>query len=217
MERRASSDWVDLAAAVGLRVPTGIRARRLDVNAGAPGAARLATLADPALVVRGVVMRTVELGQRTSALLHAPGDLLADAGGEPDPFRVRARALVPSTIVVLDAATIAAATQVPALAVRLAAAADRQTDALALQTLLAQLTSIDERLQVLLPQLADRFGSVSPDGVLLPAFLSHSVLAALIGVRRPSLTTALAALDEAGTLRRSDDRRWLLEPALAGV
>lgn len=212
-----SSEWVDLASSVALRTPTGVRGRRLSIGSGAPGAARLATLDAPALVVGGVILRTVTLGRRTSALLLAAGDLLVEGDREPAPFRARARALIPSAIVVLDAATMARASQVPALSARLAAAADRQTDALVLQALLAQLTSIEERLAVLLPHLADRFGSVSTDGVLLPAFLSHSVLAALVGVRRPSLTTALVAHAEAGSLRRLDDRRWLLAPALAGV
>ena len=66
----------------------------------------------------------------------------------------------------------------------------------------------------LLPPLADRWGVMSAAGVLLPAFLTHSVLAAMLGVRRPSFTTAAHRLAETGAVQRQDDGRWLVDAAL---
>ena len=67
-----------------------------------------------------------------------------------------------------------------------------------------------------LAELAERWGVVTPEGVLLPGFLSHSVLAALTASRRPSLTTAMVRLTEAGHIRRLPDRRWAVDPAFLG-
>jgi hypothetical protein len=79
-----------------------------------------------------------------------------------------------------------------------------------LQLAIGQLSTIEERLEVLIPRLADRWGVVTAHGVVLPAFFSHTLLSALVGVRRPSLTTALASLTDPSLLRRLPDRRWLV-------
>lgn len=215
---RTAPSRVDLGYTLGLGVPTGVVAERITIRTGTDGAARLAQVAGlPFLVVDGVVMRNIRLGQRTSAVLHGAGDVLAAERPEPEPFIAWSRALTPSEIVVLDSGLTAAISGVPALLARLVAAVDAQVAQLGLQTLLGQLVSISERLEVLLPELANRWGTVTANGVMLPAFLSHTVLAALIGVRRPSLTTALIELHDAGRLRRLPDRRWQLAPELGGL
>ena len=61
---------------------------------------------------------------------------------------------------------------------------------------------------------AERWGVVTPEGVVLPEFLSHGTLALLLGARRPSVTSAMVRLAERGELRRRDDGRWLLHGGL---
>jgi CRP-like cAMP-binding protein len=61
-----------------------------------------------------------------------------------------------------------------------------------------------------LGQLADYWASVPPVGVTLPLRLTHELLALLVGSRRPSVTSALAALAEQGQIARRSDRSWLL-------
>jgi hypothetical protein len=58
--------------------------------------------------------------------------------------------------------------------------------------------------------LAERWGRVTPDGVLLPLTLSHRMLGQLIGARRPTVSTALGALTRAGEVSRRMDGGWLL-------
>lgn len=220
MQRRPAhlgSADVDLAIALGLHAASGVRTRRVIVGSGAASGERLAAFGDPVVVVAGVVMRTVRLGRRESALLHGPGDVMAPGNCEPKPFRVFSRALEPAAVAVLDQDTLTAAAEVPVLARHLTDVVTREADAIGLQSVLTQLGTVPDRLRMLLPQLCDRWGSVTAEGVVLPAFLSHTVLAALIGVRRPSFTTALSELTDTGELRRLDDRRWLLAPALAGL
>lgn len=69
---------------------------------------------------------------------------------------------------------------------------------------------MDTRLLVLLWYLADRWGRVRPDGILVPLKLTHETLGRLIGARRPSVTTALHTLTEQGRISRSQERFWIL-------
>jgi DNA-binding GntR family transcriptional regulator len=45
---------------------------------------------------------------------------------------------------------------------------------------------------------------------VLPEFLTHSVLAPLVGARRPSVTTSLKRLNASGAVRRAPDGRWIV-------
>jgi CRP-like cAMP-binding protein len=69
---------------------------------------------------------------------------------------------------------------------------------------------VDDRLLVVMWFLAERWGRVRPEGVVLPLKLTHQLLAALVGAKRPSVTTALGELTTAGLLERRDDGSWLL-------
>jgi len=52
--------------------------------------------------------------------------------------------------------------------------------------------------------------SVGPDGVIVGLKLSHRMLGALVGARRPTISTALAALAADGRVLRRADGFWLL-------
>ncbi len=214
---RGAPRVVDVASLLGLDDSAPISAREIDVPRGAAGLQRLDRLAHPAIVVEGVIMRTIVLGRRTSAALHGTGDVLSCSQPEPPPFAVRCRALTPARIAIIDERTTAAIAADPRVASAIAGRVGRHNDELVLQSVITQLVSIEERLGVLLPHLADRWGTVSHEGVILPAFLSHTILAALVGVRRPSLTTAIATLAADALFTRLPDRRWLVAPALAGL
>jgi len=160
----------------------------------------------PALVSRGLVT--------------TPGlNLVASPNGWIDDgvFETRFRALTPCRFAVLDDRVRAVAATQPELASALVAGAVRRAGTLAGQVVLAQLVAIDDRLRILFPSLAERWGRVTAEGVVLPAFLSHTVLSALVGARRPSLTAAVGRLVHEGVVRRLPDRRWLLAPELAAV
>ena len=72
-------------------------------------------------------------------------------------------------------------------------------------------TRVEDRLLLTLWHLAERWGKVTPEGILVPLPLSHQRLADIVGAHRPSVTTAMGALSKAGT--RQPPRRRRLAPA----
>jgi hypothetical protein len=75
---------------------------------------------------------------------------------------------------------------------------------------IAQLNTVERRLVALFWHLAESWGHVGRDGVIVPLELSHRLLGELIGARRPTVSTALATLRRDGRLRRRADGGWLL-------
>ena len=217
-QRTTRSAYADVGEVLGL-ADSGPTARTVTIRTGAWAPrieAQMKHSRLPLLVVDGAIQRTTILRGREGADLLGPGDLLRidlDEGS----FETRFRALVPTRLALLDDRVQGAAAADPALASALVAAAIRRADTLSDQVVLAQLVAIDDRLRILFPSLAERWGRVTADGVVLPAFLSHTVLSALVGARRPSLTAAVGRLVDEGVVRRLPDRRWLLSPALAAV
>ncbi len=165
------------------------------------------------VVADGAILSVLRVGRRAGAELLGQGDVLtADAPGEP--FQASLRVLAPSRVAALDARAWSAVAADARLVGALHRSVCRRTTAATDRGVLLQLAGIEDRLGHLLPGLGERWGVMSPQGVVLPAFLSHSVLAMLAGVRRPSLTTALGRLVQRGDVQRLADRRWLLGPGL---
>jgi CRP/FNR family transcriptional regulator, cyclic AMP receptor protein len=85
-----------------------------------------------------------------------------------------------------------------------------QQHRLAVHAAIGQLPHVEQRLMGMMWHLADRIGKVSAEGIVLAQPLSHRALADLVGARRPTVSLALKALQEAGQLRRRGDGRWIL-------
>jgi CRP-like cAMP-binding protein len=68
---------------------------------------------------------------------------------------------------------------------------------------------VNIRLLMLLWHLADRWGRVRTEGVVLPLHLTHSVLADLVAARRPTVTSSLTQLARQG-LVEPQTLGWLL-------
>ena len=90
---------------------------------------------------------------------------------------------------------------------------------LAITQAISQLTRVEDRLVALLWHLAERWGRVTRDGILVPLALSHRLIGELIGARRPTVSTALSNLGRAGQVTRRPDGTWLLsgEPMAAST
>jgi hypothetical protein len=69
---------------------------------------------------------------------------------------------------------------------------------------------LDVRLVLLFWELADRWGTVAPDGVSVPLPLTHQMIGRIIRAQRPSVTAALKELREHGFLRREPDGSWVI-------
>jgi CRP/FNR family transcriptional regulator, cyclic AMP receptor protein len=72
------------------------------------------------------------------------------------------------------------------------------------------IVGLDKRLETMLWHLAERWGRVSREGVILPLRFSPEFLAKLVGVRRPSVTSAISRLRHQGMVERRPDGSWLL-------
>jgi CRP/FNR family cyclic AMP-dependent transcriptional regulator len=165
------------------------------------------------LLVTGVVAREVRLDDLTSAELLAPGDLVrpvADDHVQTLRPPVRWTALSRTQVAILDAGLLAPLlTRFPEVLLAIMQRVDVRADRLGLTQAISQMTGVDRRLEALFWCLADRWGRVTPDGVLVPLPLSHRLLGTLVGARRPTVSTALAGLAERGRLQRHPGG-WLL-------
>ncbi len=71
-----------------------------------------------------------------------------------------------------------------------------------------QLPRIDHRLLLTFRYVAERWGIEAPDGIRIPFRLSHRSLSALIGARRPKVTSAIGNLADQGLIERAEDGTW---------
>jgi CRP/FNR family cyclic AMP-dependent transcriptional regulator len=166
------------------------------------------------LLVRGLVARELCVGDMPSAELFAPGDLVRTAGGEEEPQTLQTAvswiALTPGRAAILDAGVLPPLlTRFPEVLLAIVQRSEARAQRLALNQAISQMTGVDRRLEALLWYLADRWGKVTRDGVLVPVPLSHRMLGTLVGARRPTVSTALAGLAARGYVRRRTDG-WLL-------
>ena len=61
--------------------------------------------------------------------------------------------------------------------------------------------------------LAERWGRMTAEGVVMPLTLSHRLLGELVGARRPTVSAALGELAHEGRLVRRRSGDWLLVDA----
>jgi CRP/FNR family cyclic AMP-dependent transcriptional regulator len=86
----------------------------------------------------------------------------------------------------------------------------RRAHHLAVALAIAHHQRVDDRLLLTLWHLAERWGRVHADGIVVPLPLSHQRLADLVGAQRQSVTTALGELTRDGAVSRRDDGDWVL-------
>lgn len=166
------------------------------------------------LVLDGLICRSVSIADRSSTELLGAGDLLRpwrddDADGVL-PCRVAWRALERTSLAVLDEDFSAAIAPWPEISAELVDRALRRTRWQSVFATISHMTRVDVRLLLAFWHFADRWGRVTPDGVVVRLPLTHEALGTLIGARRPSVTTGLSALADRGLLRPLVRGEWLL-------
>ena len=166
------------------------------------------------LVLGGVLVRRLSLSHRSCAELIGPGDLLRPSqDGFNDllaPFSVAFRVVEPLTLAHLDVRFVARSARFPEMTGELISRALDRSRLLARMLAVAQLPRVDTRLLIAMWHLSERWGTVRPEGRVLPSFLSHELLGWIVGARRPSVTTALGQLSQRNLVMRQDDGTWLL-------
>jgi CRP-like cAMP-binding protein len=166
------------------------------------------------LVLDGVLSRELVVADQVSAELLGPGDLVrpwqASSGAGLLPVHAVWSVLSTVTLAVLDRRFAAEAARYPELTAALFDRLGERSLRLATTQAISQLTRVDRRLKALFWHLAERWGRVSGDGVVVPLALTHRILGQLVGARRPTVSTALSELAEREELVRRPDGSWLL-------
>jgi len=166
------------------------------------------------LVLDGVLSRELVVADHVSAELLGPGDLVrpSQIGNRASLLPVEAvwSVLSPLTVAVLDRRFAAEVARYPEVSCALLDRLGERSIRLATTQAISQLTRVDRRLRALFWHLAERWGRVSGQGVIVPLALTHRVLGQLVGARRPTVSTALAELAERQELIRRPDGSWLL-------
>lgn len=165
------------------------------------------------LMLEGLMVRRVGVDGRFGAELLGVGDLLRPWQGEDIYSTLHHttgwRVIEPTRVAVLDGEVAARLARYPSLTGALAARALNRARRLALMMAIVHHPRIATRLHMLLWHLADRWGRVRPDGVLVGLRLSHSGLADLVAAQRPSVTGSLRRLADQGLVVPGEDG-WLL-------
>lgn len=206
----AALDEAALAEASRHAIAPGVRLQR--------GRWTFAPKPDPAslglLVLRGLVIVRIEVGERAHLELLGEGDIISPwVGLGRDltvPSLVRSEIVRDLQVVLLNGAFAARTARWPeihgAIVQRLILRARR----LSLQAAINAVPRIDERLELTLWHLADRFGRVAGDGVHLSLPITHEQLSDMIGARRPSVTSAMCELKDRQLLLGRTGRDWIL-------
>lgn len=166
------------------------------------------------LVVDGLLTREVDVLGRCCVELIGPGDVLRPWGWDEDGSHVRAEVgwvvLEPSRLAVLDHGLVTRMAPWPELGLELFARGTRRAHQLAVALAIAHHQRVDDRVLLTLWHVAERWGRVSRDGILVDLPLSHQRLADLVGAHRPSVTSALGELSRSGAVSRRSSGEWLL-------
>jgi hypothetical protein len=165
------------------------------------------------LVLDGMLRFRITVSERRSCELLGAGDLLRPweegAGDGALTERVEWMLLSPAPVAVLDADVTRRLAAWPTILGELAGRALRRSRALAARMAIAQLPAIELRVQLLFWHLADRWGHVTPDGVVLRIAPGQETIAQLIGASRGRVNGALRVLRDDGLLERLPEG-WLL-------
>lgn len=166
------------------------------------------------LLVEGVLLRSHSIGKIVAAELLGDGDVIRPSisGHEFSLLEGSSRwqVVAPARIALLDGAFLKSALHWPEIVAALFERTVHRARAIAFQLALAHVRRVDTRLLLMFWRLADRWGRVTPEGVVVPLRITHAALGMIVGAQRPSVTTALKQLERAGALTRCPDGSWLL-------
>ena len=131
-------------------------------------------------MLSGLLARDITLAGSTSTELIGEGDVLQPWASRREEglvrYRVAWHVLRPVRLAVLDDELGRSLARWPQVMSTLLERAIRRTHRMSLHAALLQLTPVETRLLVLFWHLAERWGRVSGDGVIVPLALTHRIL-----------------------------------------
>jgi CRP-like cAMP-binding protein len=167
------------------------------------------------LVLDGLLGRDVILAGKTCTELLGESDVLLPPSAYVREeklirYHVQWHVLEPVRLAVLDDSFVRTASQWPQVISALFERGMRRALRMSVHQALLQLSPVETRLLVLFWFLAERWGRVTPRGIVVRLHLSHQLLGQLVGCQRASVTTALQRVAASGMLERRPGGTWLL-------
>ncbi len=166
------------------------------------------------LILEGLLIRDVVVAHTTCGELIGPGELLrpGDNFGDraPMPFEVEWKVIEPTFVAALGSDFTRLVTPWPDLVNVFIDRAVERSHSLALHVAIHCIRRVDLSLLVLFWHLADRFGKVTSEGIVVSVKLTHQDLGKLVGATRQSVTAALGEVVERGWVTRRPAGSWLL-------
>lgn len=165
-------------------------------------------------VLDGVLMRRVRTGSGTGSEVLGTGDVLRpwdnDGPFDPLPVSVAWMALAPVHVAILDEDFALRVARWPSVVGALMARLVARAKLLTLRHVARTFPRVDVRVLLTLWVLAQRWGTVGPNGVFVRLPLTHQMLSTLVGAQRPSTTLALDALRRRGWVLRQGSDGWII-------
>ena len=166
------------------------------------------------IVAEGVVLKQTRYAGRNSLELLGPGDVLAPPLTPSRQLESRATSSYlahgQASLAVIEDRFRTAARRWPQLSDVLHDRLARQTHRASMHLAVLHIPRAEDRVLALFSDLAERFGHVTSDGIVIDVELTHELIGQLIGSRRPTVSLALEELSTTGTLTRTSDNRWML-------
>lgn len=159
------------------------------------------------LVLDGLLACRLSIESRHAAELLGPGDLFRPwAFGTEVTIRAETRWRVhePTLLAVLDERFFESAARWPSVPSALIERSARRARSMLVRLAIAELPVVIDRVHLVLWHLADRWGRVSPSGVVLQLRLSQTTLADLVCAQRETVSRALAILAQQDLVHRHE-------------
>lgn len=167
------------------------------------------------LMLDGVIARDAGVGRRVSLEVLGTGDALRpwpkDRHAEALKVRLRFNVMEPARFAILDGAFVQRAARWPVVIGQVTGRVMGRSTSATLRLLIHQVVRIDDRVLLSLWGLAERFGRVTPDGILVPVPINHTMMARFVGAQRPTVSQAVGELTRRGEVERLEDGGWLLK------
>jgi CRP-like cAMP-binding protein len=167
-----------------------------------------------ALVLEGLILVRIEVADRCHGELLGEGDVISPwvrVGPEVMvPTTVSARVVSPVRVALLDRSFTMRTARWPEIHAGIVHRLILRSRRLSLQSAINSIPRTQQRLELTLWHLAHRYGRVTSGGLKLSLPLSHAQLAEIVATQRPSVTIALARMQEDGRLIRTGPHQWLL-------
>jgi CRP/FNR family transcriptional regulator, cyclic AMP receptor protein len=170
------------------------------------------------VIVEGVVLKETTLARRSALELLGRGDLLAPPLTPARQLESRAvsRYLAhgSTSLAAIEDNVRQAAQRWPGIADFLHDHLARQTHHASMHLAMLHLPRVEDRLIALFSDLAERFGRIAADGILIDLPLTHEIIGGLVASRRPTVSLALQQLAANDVIARLEGDRWKLDRSI---